>query len=77
MASQSQRSTTNGEKFRLLLWKNYRLQSKHKVQALMDVLVPIIFCGLLLFIRLLNNPFKIKEATIYNEFDVNSVDNLK
>lgn len=39
-------------KFQLLLWKNFILQYRHPIQTLFDVLLPVLFCGILVVLRM-------------------------
>ena len=49
-------ATSNCKKFRLLLWKNYILQKRHPIQTVVQILLPILFVLLLLWIRLSAEP---------------------
>lgn len=39
------------KKFKLLMWKNFLLQKRHKVQTLMEILIPLVFVVVLIIIR--------------------------
>jgi ATP-binding cassette subfamily A (ABC1) protein 3 len=43
--------TSSFGKFYLLLWKNYKIQTRHKIQAIFEIGVPIAFIILLAFLR--------------------------
>lgn len=43
--------TSNFAKFRLLMWKNWLLQWRHKLSTTVEVLAPVIFSALLVVIR--------------------------
>ena len=38
-------------KFRVLMWKNWTLQRRHKVQAVLEVLLPVLFTSLIVITR--------------------------
>jgi ATP-binding cassette, subfamily A (ABC1), member 3 len=60
-------STTNWDKFRLLMWKNWLLQIRHKVQTLFEILIPVAFSGLLVMIRSWVDPVEYPNDFIYTE----------
>jgi len=57
------------QKFNLLLWKNYILQKRHKVQTVVELVTPIAFSAILVLIRFLINSTIIPEPTIYLPFN--------
>lgn len=61
--------TTGFQKFRLLLWKNYVLQKRHKIQTVMELLVPLFFTAVLVSIRGIVSSDN-KGDTYYEPFDV-------
>lgn len=71
------RPTNNWDKFRLLMWKNYLLQWRHKMQAVIEILVPVLFSALLVLIRYLVEPDVYVEPTTYPAFDINNLDGLR
>ena len=44
-------ATSNLQKFRLLLWKNYILQKRHILQTVLEVLLPLVFVVVLVLVR--------------------------
>lgn len=44
------------DKFRLLIWKNWLLQRRHKMQSAVEVLAPVIFATLMVLVRSLVEP---------------------
>lgn len=48
-------ATSNFQKFRLLLWKNYVLQKRHKWQTVLEILLPLVFVVVLVIVRDLVN----------------------
>lgn len=44
-------TTSNFAKFRLLMWKNWLLQWRHKLRTSVEILAPVIFSALLVIIR--------------------------
>lgn len=54
-------------KFGLLMWKNWKLQLRHPVQTLFEILVPVFFCAILVLVRSLVESEEIQEVH-YPEF---------
>lgn len=44
-------TTSAFEKFRLLSWKNWTIQSRHWIQTIFEVLIPVLCCAVILLIR--------------------------
>lgn len=42
---------TNWDKYKLLMWKNWKQQWAHKAETINELIVPIIFIGALLIVR--------------------------
>ncbi|XP_063706472.1 ATP-binding cassette sub-family A member 17-like [Culicoides brevitarsis] len=42
---------SNVKKLKLLLWKNFKIQKRHPYKLLLDILIPIVQCLILLFLR--------------------------
>lgn len=68
---------TNWEKFRLLTWKNFLLQWRRKFQTVIEILVPVLFTALLVFIRSLVVPEIFPEATEFKPFAINTLQPLR
>lgn len=68
--------TTKWEKFCLLMWKNFLLQWRHKLQTLLEILIPALFSLLVVLIRSLVDPDVYQEATIYKPLGLNSMSDL-
>ncbi len=67
--------TSGLQKFGLLLWKNYVLQKRHKIQTIVELVVPLFFTAVLVGIRGIVSSDQIKEPTIFVPFDVNNYQN--
>lgn len=65
-----QRLASNWNKFRLLTWKNFTLQWRHKIRTCFEIFVPIIFSILLIYVRSLVKPTVISNTTNYESFDI-------
>lgn len=61
------------DKFWLLMWKNYTLQIRHRIQTLMEILIPTIFSIFLVLLRNAKSPEDMK-AVSYSAF--NPVDGI-
>lgn len=57
--------TTGWSRFKLLLWKNWVVQKRHKIQTLVEIALPVFFACLLVIIRDLAPADVWKNATIY------------
>lgn len=69
-------SATNWDKFRLLMWKNWLLQWRHKTQTIVQLLVPVVFSALLVLIRGLVDPVVHAEPFYYPQVNI-SLDILR
>lgn len=69
-------AATNWDKFRLLMWKNWLLQYRHKTQTVVQLLVPVLFSALLVLIRGLVDPVLHTEPFHYPQFNI-SLDALR
>lgn len=58
----------NWDKFCLLLWKNWLLQWRHKIQTVVEILAPVFFSGLLVLIRSLVEPEN-KAVSMFQPFN--------
>lgn len=56
-------------KFSLLFWKNVLLQRRHRLQTVIEIVVPVLFCALLVVIRSLVTADEIKKNTIFEPID--------
>lgn len=69
--------TTNGDKFILLLWKNFLLHWRSKVSSLMEIFIPPFFMLLLVGLRSLTE-VKIKSyESIYDPLDVTNFTRIR
>ncbi|XP_055623836.1 phospholipid-transporting ATPase ABCA3-like [Toxorhynchites rutilus septentrionalis] len=57
--------TSNGDKFLLLLWKNWIIQKRHYFQTFFEVIIPVLCCSILLLLRGLVDPNMVKESSIF------------
>lgn len=70
-------TATNWDKFRLLMWKNWLLQYRHKIQMIVEILVPVLFNALLVIIRSQVKPDIIPDSTFYNAVTIDSLSPLR
>jgi len=59
------------KKLRLLLWKNYKIQVRHSFQAVVEILIPLLFTIVLVIVRDVVVAERVTEPTIYNSVDLN------
>ena len=62
-----------GSQFSLLLWKNFRLQSRKKIVTVFEILVPIFLAGLLVIIRAVSKSDYVDHNTVYSRFHMNEL----
>ncbi|KAG7167085.1 ATP-binding cassette sub-family A member 3-like 1 [Homarus americanus] len=67
------RGSSGLHKFWLLLWKNWILQRRRKIQTLVEVLLPVVFCVLLVVIRDLAPYGIFLQPTYYKPFEVSQL----
>nr|XP_053642972.1 uncharacterized protein LOC128695980 [Cherax quadricarinatus] len=60
-------------KFWLLLWKNWTLQRRRKIQTVVEVALPVVFCVLLVIIRDLAPYGDFPEPTYYKPFNISGL----
>lgn len=65
------------DKFMLLMWKNYLLQWRHKAQMAIEVLVPVILCGILVIIRSMVGPVHFSEPMLFQPIRIDNIDELR
>lgn len=68
---------SNFDKFRLLMWKNFLLQYRHRVQTIVEILVPVLFSVILVLIRSIVDPDLFPANTIYKPFEINNINPLR
>lgn len=71
------RTPNNFDKFCLLLWKNWLLQWRHKVQTIIEIIVPVSFCMVLVVLRCLVNPENFPNALTYKSLRIDSLEPLQ
>lgn len=70
-------TTSNWDKFRLLLWKNWVIQKRHYVQTLFEITIPVLACSLLILVRGLVNPSTYTKPTNFESLNVSSIANIR
>lgn len=68
-------TTSSWSKFSLLMWKNWILQWRHKIQTIVEILVPVLFSSLLVLMRSLVSPTDFPNVTTFNETRFNNFSN--
>ncbi|XP_055535484.1 phospholipid-transporting ATPase ABCA3-like [Wyeomyia smithii] len=63
--SSNNTATSNGDKFLLLLWKNWIIQKRHYIQTIFEILIPVLCCSILLITRGLVDPKFIESPTVF------------
>lgn len=64
------RAVNKWSKFQLLMWKNWLLVKRLKVQTTLEIVIPVIFSALLVLIRGLSDPDVFPEPFDYNSLVV-------
>lgn len=68
---------TNFRKLRLILWKNWLLQWRHKVQTVIELLLPIVSVLLLIMMRSLINIRDFNENSMYFPVPIDNLQDLR
>ncbi|XP_001662813.2 ATP-binding cassette sub-family A member 3 [Aedes aegypti] len=67
--------TSNGQKFLLLLEKNWIIQKRHYLQTLFEIIIPVLCCSILLLVRGLVDPEYVEKSTIFSALSTDSFAN--
>jgi ATP-binding cassette subfamily A (ABC1) protein 3 len=70
-------TTSAFAKFNLLLWKNWKIQLRHKVQTFFEIFIPVACCAILILVRGLADIEDIKQPTYYRPIPVNSLEHVR
>ncbi|XP_062564160.1 phospholipid-transporting ATPase ABCA3-like [Armigeres subalbatus] len=70
-------TTSNFEKFVLLLWKNWIIAKRHYFQTFFEVAIPVIASALLILIRALVDAEQFKTDSIYQPLDLTTISHLR
>lgn len=68
---------SNARKLRLVLWKNWLLQWRHKVQTVIELLLPVISVLIVIMMRALIDIRVIDENTMYHPVGIDSLQDLR
>lgn len=69
--------TGNGEKFVLLLWKNFLLHWRSKVSSLVEIFIPPFFMLLLVGLRSLTEVQINSYESVYNPLDITNFTGIR
>ncbi|XP_063704504.1 phospholipid-transporting ATPase ABCA3-like [Culicoides brevitarsis] len=70
-------ATNNWDKFVLLLWKNWIIQSRHIIQTIFEILLPVAFTSLLLLMRGLVDPTDYPDPIYYRGEAINTLQRIQ
>lgn len=70
-------TNSNFDKFALLMWKNGVIQYRHKVQTIIEIVVPVLFSLILVWIRSLVHPHIITNNTTYELLNIETLTPLR
>nr|QST14977.1 ABCA3 protein [Diaphanosoma celebensis] len=68
--------TSGWSRFKLLLWKNWVVQKRHKIQTIVEVALPVFFASLLVIIRHLAPADVYHNATVYPAYRIGQLPNI-
>ena len=57
-------------KLKLLLWKNYLIQMRHKWQTVLELLLPVLFTLMLVVMRVVIKSEDYAEPVVYNSYAI-------
>ncbi|CAG7818851.1 unnamed protein product [Allacma fusca] len=60
-------------KFKLLMWKNFRILSRNKFHTIMEILLPVIFMSSFGLLRVAMPMEKVPEPTVFTPFDLRTI----
>ncbi|XP_053689795.1 phospholipid-transporting ATPase ABCA3-like [Sabethes cyaneus] len=69
--------SSDWEKFKLLLWKNWIIQKRHYVQTIFEIMIPVLACSLLILVRGLVNPSTYSKPVIFDSLNVSSIAGIR
>lgn len=64
-------------KFRLLMWKNWLIQWRHKVQTIVELLMPVLCTGVLVMLRALVEVRDFPDDSLYPPVAFDTLDYLR
>uniref|UniRef100_A0A336MK43 CSON001010 protein n=1 Tax=Culicoides sonorensis TaxID=179676 RepID=A0A336MK43_CULSO len=70
-------ATNAWDKFLLLLWKNWIIQSRHIIQTIFEILLPILFTSILLLMRGLVDPVYYPDTKYYVGEKINTLERVQ
>uniref|UniRef100_A0A182IZM7 ABC transporter domain-containing protein n=1 Tax=Anopheles atroparvus TaxID=41427 RepID=A0A182IZM7_ANOAO len=70
-------TTSNWDKFVLLLWKNWIIQKRHYVQTAFEITIPVLACSLLILVRGLVTPTVYSAPTTFSSLNVQSLSMIR
>lgn len=68
---------SNYRKLRLVLWKNWLLQWRHKVQTVIELILPVVSVLIIIMMRSLINIRVVDENTMYQPVAIDSLQDLR
>lgn len=68
---------SNWQKFRLLMWKNWLIQWRHKIQTIIELLMPILCTMVLVVLRILVDVRDFPDTIAYRPVAVGTLDALR
>lgn len=69
-------SATNWDKIRLILWKNFTLQWRYKIQLVIEIAIPLLFFAFLLMLRIGGGLNVEKEPKLFHSFDIRTLERV-
>lgn len=69
--------SSDWEKFKLLLWKNWVIQKRHYVQTVFEIMIPVLACSLLILVRGLVNPSTYSKPVTFDSLNVSSIAGIR
>lgn len=71
---EEQKTASNWDKFKLLMWKNCLLQTRHKFRTIFEILIPLILMVLIVLIRRSVSSFGYNPITTFQSFNINELE---
>lgn len=61
----------------MLMWKNWLIQWRHKVQTIVEILMPVLCTSILIVLRALVEVREFPESHLFGPVPINTLDTLR
>lgn len=68
---------SNWKKLRLLIWKNWRIQNAHRIQLVVEFVIPIVCMLILVILRSIVQVEDYEGDLLFDPVSIDSIDSLR